>query len=134
MKNGKSQLLFVGNEPLLSKATGELLRAAGYAVRECLPRSFALPVNNLHLDAVILCATITADEAEDIVLALNAHQLGVPIVSLHVGLLGDTPHRASAMVVDAVAGPTALINALRAIVPISTVARKPCPGHAVMGS
>jgi CheY-like chemotaxis protein len=115
MNNGnrKSQLLFIGNEPMLSKASAELLKRVGYRVRTTNPLNALNAVREGPYTAVILCATLSCEETEEIVRALATHP--APIVSIHLGLLGDGPHPASAVVVDALKGPEALISAVDAV-------------------
>jgi|SRR5690349_19664634 len=106
-------VLYVGNDPLLSKSTCGLLRANGFGARTCLPANIRLMLRNVKFQAVVLCATIAAEEADQVVEVLSEEQPQTPIVSIHVGLLGDTPHPASTYVVDALAGPNALISAMK---------------------
>jgi len=70
-------------------------------------------LRNVKFQAVVLCATIAAEQADQVVEVLSEEQPQTPIVSIHVGLLGDTPHPASTYVVDALAGPNALISAMK---------------------
>jgi DNA-binding NtrC family response regulator len=115
--NRKSQLLYVGNEPLLSKASAELLKNAGYKVRTTSPLHAITAVRDGSFGAVILCATLSSEEADEIVTSVTQEHPDVPIVSIHLGLLGDGPNPGSSVVVDALNGPEALIQA------VDTVAR-----------
>jgi len=108
-------VLFVGNEPMLSKASAELLKRAGYKVRTTNPVHAASAVRELTYAAVVLCATLESDEAEEIVRAVSTFRPGTPIVSIHLGLLGDGPNPGSSIVVDALNGPQALIQAVDAV-------------------
>jgi hypothetical protein len=111
----KSQLLFVGNEPMLSKASAELLKRVGYKVRTTSPVHALHALRDIRYAAVILCATLSSDEAESIVQSLNNFHDGVPIVSIHLGLLGDGPSPNSSIVVDALNGPEALVGAVESV-------------------
>jgi hypothetical protein len=108
----KSQLLYIGNEPMLNKASAELLKRVGFKVRTTNPLHAVNAVRELNYVAVVLCATLSSDEAEKIVQAVIQLQPGTPIVSVHLGLLGDAPNPGSAIVVDALNGPQALISAV----------------------
>jgi DNA-binding NtrC family response regulator len=113
--NRRSQLLYIGNEPLLSKASSELLKRVGYKVRSTNPPHALNALREGSYMAVVLCATLSSDEAEAIVQAVTTLMPGTPIVSIHLGLLGDAPNPASSVVVDALNGPEALITAVEAI-------------------
>ena len=105
-------LLYVGNEPMLSKASAELLKRAGYRVRTTNPVHADHTLRDERFGVVILCATLSGEEAEQIVETALGAQPATPIVSVHLGLLGDTPHPRSTVVVDALNGPDALVNAV----------------------
>jgi DNA-binding NtrC family response regulator len=109
------QLLYVGNEPLLSKASSALLRTAGHKVRVTTPLHATEAIRGHVFSAIVLCATLSCEDTNLVVKAVEATQPGVPIVSVHVGLLGDAPHPASSVVVDALNGPSALIGAIDAV-------------------
>ena len=111
----KSQLLYIGNEPMLSKASAELLKRVGYKVRTTNPLHALNAIREGNYVAVVLCATLSWDEAETIVQAVTTLQPSSPIVSVHLGLLGDSPNPGSAIVVDALKGPQALISAVEAV-------------------
>ena len=75
-------------------------------------------LNALHegrYAAVVMCATLTCEEAEAVVCALTTLAPETPIVSIHLGLLGDAPNPRSSMVVDALNGPQELIRAVDAV-------------------
>jgi len=110
----KSQLLYVGNEPDLSKASAMLLKEAGFRVRLSNPFHAADAIREGRYGAIIFCATLSFAEMEQIVELAEAEQPGVPIVSLRVGLLGDAPPTSTA-VVNALNGPQALISAVRSV-------------------
>lgn len=78
-----------------------------------MPGNIRLMIRNADFQVVVLCATISSDEADQVVESVFQEHPDTPIISLHVGLLGDTPHPASTFVVDALAGPNALIAAMR---------------------
>src|SRR3954465_3435498 len=107
----RGQLLYIGNEALLTKASSALLRTAGYRVRATTPLHAAEAAREAHYAAVVLCATLSITEMDQIVRTVEACQPGIPIISVHVGLLGDGPHPSSSAVVDALNGPNALIGA-----------------------
>jgi DNA-binding NtrC family response regulator len=111
----KSQLLFVGNEPMLSKASAELLKRVGFKVRTTSPLHAAHALRDVRYAAVILCATLSGDEAESVIQSLNNCHAGVPVVSIHLGLLGDAPNPNSSIIVDALNGPEALIGAVESV-------------------
>jgi len=111
----RTQVLHVGNDPLLSKATAALLRGAGYRVRSTTPRRVAEAARDSHYLAVVLCATLSNEETDVAVSEVQKLQPDTPIVSIHVGLLGDLPHPASSVVVDALHGPNALISAVDSV-------------------
>jgi DNA-binding NtrC family response regulator len=111
----KSQLLFIGNEPMLSKASAELLKRVGYKVRTTSPVHALHALRDVRYAAVILCATLSSDEAESVVNSLNKFHDGVPIVSIHLGLLGDAPNPNSSIIVDALNGPEALVGAVESV-------------------
>jgi DNA-binding NtrC family response regulator len=111
----KSQLLFVGNEPMLSKATAELLKRVGYRVRTTSPVHAPKALREVRYAAVILCATLSSEESEKLVQLVSTSYFGIPIVSIHLGLLGDGPNAASSVVVDALNGPEALVGAVAAV-------------------
>lgn len=109
------QVLYVGNEALLSKASAELLKGAGYRVRTTNPTHAGHTLRDEKFVAIILCATLGGDEADRIVETASASQPETPIVSVHLGLLGDSPNPKSTAVVDALNGPDALVNAVNAV-------------------
>jgi|SRR6185369_4375862 len=111
----KSQLLYVGNEPPLSKASAELLKRVGYRVRTTNPMHVLNALHEGRYAAVVMCATLTCEEAEAVVCALTTLAPETPIVSIHLGLLGDAPNPRSSMVVDALNGPQELIRAVDAV-------------------
>jgi DNA-binding NtrC family response regulator len=111
----KSQLLYVGNEPMLSKASAELLKRVGYKVRTTTPRHAVNAIRESDYAAVVLCATLSSEETEAIAHAVAEIQPKAPIVSIHLGLLGDAPNASSAIVVDALNGPQALISAVEEV-------------------
>jgi DNA-binding NtrC family response regulator len=113
--NRKSQLLYVGNEPPLSKASAELLKRVGYKVRTTNPLHVLNALQDGRYAAVVMCATLTCEEAETVVRALTTLAPETPIVSIHLGLLGDAPNPESSIVVDALNGPEALISAVDAV-------------------
>src|SRR5262249_29645835 len=113
--NQKSQLLFVGNEPMLSKASAELLKRVGYKVRTTSPVHALHALRDIRFAAVILCATLSGDEAEAVIHSLNGFHTGVPVVSIHLGLLGDAPNPSSSIIVDALNGPEALVGAVESV-------------------
>ena len=100
---------------MLSKATTALLRGVGYRVRSTNPLHAAEAARDSRYTAVILCATLSNEETEQAVAALQETHRGIPIVSIHVGLLGDAPHPASSVVVDALRGPQELISAVTSV-------------------
>jgi hypothetical protein len=111
----RPQLLYVGNEALLSKATAELLKRAGYRVRTTSPVNADQILRNDRFGVVVLCATLSSDEADRVVETTLGAQPETPIVSVHLGLLGDSPNPRSTVVVDALNGPDALVNAVDAV-------------------
>jgi DNA-binding NtrC family response regulator len=111
----KSQLLYIGNEPMLNKASAELLKRVGYKVRTTSPRHAVNAIHEAQYVAVVLCATLSSQETEAIVQAVTQLQPEAPIVSIHLGLLGDAPNPSSSIVVDALNGPQALISAVEAV-------------------
>jgi len=114
-RSTKSQLLYVGNEPSLSKASCILLKEAGFKVRSTNPSHASDAVRDKHYVAVIFCATLSGMEMDTIAELMESHQPGVPIISMQVGLLGEGAYRTSAAVVDALHGPQALIGAVRSV-------------------
>ncbi len=120
----RAQVLHIGNDPLLSKATAALLRGAGYRVRSTNPRRVAEAARDSRYTAVVLCATLSNEETDVAVSDIQKFQPGIPIVSIHVGLLGDVPHPSSSVIVDALHGPNALISA------VDSVARAKVQRHA----
>ena len=114
----KVQVLIIGNDPMLSKATTALLRGVGYRVRSTNPLHAAEAARDGRYTAVILCATLSNEETEETVRAIRHSQPYIPIVSIHVGLLGDAPHPASSVVVDALRGRQALITAVNSVTPL----------------
>jgi uncharacterized protein with ACT and thioredoxin-like domain len=118
----KPQVLYVGNEPSLSKASCELLRSVGYESRACLPRNVAMLLKNVRANVVVLCATINGQESDEIVEAVAELQPGIPVISVHVGLLGDSPHPGSSAIVDALAGPNALLFAVKSVLQLKASA------------
>jgi CheY-like chemotaxis protein len=113
--SSKSQILYIGNEPTLSKASSALLRGAGYQVRTTSPSHAAEVVREGHFSVVVFCATLSLDEMESVVTLLGEGEQVVPIVSVQVGHLGDGPHPASSKVVDAMQGPEALVGAVQSL-------------------
>jgi DNA-binding NtrC family response regulator len=111
----RSQLLYIGNDPELSKAGSNLLRSAGYKVRSTNPQHVAEALSRARFGAIILCATLSAEDVNLIVRLVKQAQSEVPIVSMQVGLLGDSPHPASSIVVDALQGPQAFVGAVRSV-------------------
>jgi len=111
----RSQFLYIGNDPLLSKASSDLLRTAGYKVRATNPSHVGDAVREHRYLAVILCATLSAEEMNTIVDAVQQSQPEIPIISIQVGQLGDGPHPASAVVVDALLGPQAFLAAVHSV-------------------
>lgn len=111
----RAQVLHIGNDPLLSKTTSALLRGAGYRVRSTNPRRVAEAARDSRYTALILCATLSNEETDAAVSEIHKTQPDIPIVSIHVGLLGDAPHPASSIVVDALHGPQELILALDSV-------------------
>jgi CheY-like chemotaxis protein len=108
----KTQVLYVGNDAMLSKATAELLKRTGYRVRVTSPLHAVHTIREGSFAAVILCATLSSEEAEQIVQTVALSQHPSPVVSVHLGLLGDGPNPGSSIVVDALSGPEALISAV----------------------
>jgi hypothetical protein len=115
ISNGKSPLLYIGNEPMLSKTSAELLKPYGYKVRITNPANALNALREGSYAAVVLCATLSSAEADAIVEAISTLAPGTPIVSVHLGLLGDSPNPSSSIVVDALNGPGALISAVEAV-------------------
>ncbi len=113
--SSRVQLLYVGNEALLSKATAELLKGAGYKVRTTKPLHADHTLRDDKFAVIILCATLSSDEAAQVVETASESQPETPIVSVHLGLLGDAPNPKSTIVVDALNGPDALVNAVNAV-------------------
>ena len=111
----RSHLLYIGNEPALSKASSTILKDAGFRVRATNPIHAADAVREARYSAVIFCATLCRDETEKLADLIEMLQPGVPIISLRVGLLGDGPCPTSAAVVDATQGPLALVGAVRSV-------------------
>ena len=109
----KSQLLYIGNDPDLSKASAALLRSAGYKVRSTNPSHAGEALRESRYSAVILCATLSSEEADHIVEAVRYGHQDVPIVTVQVGMLGNLPHPASSVVVDALQGPHAFVGAIK---------------------
>jgi len=112
----KPLLLYVGNEPMLSKASAELLKRVGYRVRTTDPIHALQAVREGRFAAVILCATLSSEEADDVVKAAGDLKPPFPVVSVHLGLLGDGPNPASSVVVDALNGPEALVSAVEHVI------------------
>lgn len=108
----RPQVLYVGNEPLLSKATSELLKRSGYKVRTSNPVHAGTILRDEKFSAVILCATLSGAEADELVDLAFRNQPETSIVSVHLGLLGDAPNPRSTVVVDALKGPDELVNAV----------------------
>src|SRR4051812_39405858 len=113
--NTAKTVLYVGTDPDLSKASAALLKKVGYRVRTTTPLNAASVMRDVKVSAVILCATLSRQEADDAVDYAANLQMGVPIVSVHLGLLGDGPHPGSSVVVDALQGPNALVQALESV-------------------
>jgi hypothetical protein len=114
------QLLYIGNDPELSKASVTVLRAAGHKVRATNPLHANEALHRIRYGAVILCATLSAEEVDFVVRLVKQAQPEPPIVSLQVGMLGELPHPASSLVVDALLGPHAFVGAIHSL----AVARK----------
>lgn len=108
----RQQVLYVGNEPLLSKATAELLKRSGYKVRTTNPTHATAVLRDDKFSVIILCATLSRHETDEIVESASHTQPGTPVVSVHLGLLGDEPNPRSTVVVDALRGPDELVNAV----------------------
>lgn len=119
MVTNRAHLLYIGNDPLLSKSSAALLRAAGFKVRATNPSHAMEAVHEHKFAGVILCATLCGEECALVVEAVRQTQPEVPIISVQVGLLGDGPHPLSSIVVDALQGPAAFIGAVKSV----TVAR-----------
>jgi hypothetical protein len=100
---------------MLSKASAELLKRVGYKVRTTNPLHARNAIREGSYAAVVLCATLSCDEAETIVQTVTSLQPDSPIVSVHLGLLGDSPNPGSAIIVDALHGPQALITAVESV-------------------
>jgi len=111
----RSNLLYIGNDPTLSKASSALLRSAGYKVRTTNPSHAAEAIREGRYSAVILCATLSAEEMNLVVHALQAGQADVPIICVQVGMLGEGPHPACSLVIDAMQGPNAFVGGVRSI-------------------
>lgn len=109
------QVLYIGNEALLSKATAEVLKRSGFKVRATSPFHAHHALRRDNFLALILCATLTADETQEIVHTASEAQPDTPIVSVHLGLLGDAPNSKSTVVVDALNGPDALVRAVESV-------------------
>ncbi len=90
-----------------------MFRTNGYSARTCIPGNIRIMIRNAEFHAVVLCATISSDEADRVLESVFEERPHTPIISIHVGLLGDTPHPASTYIVDALAGPNALIAAMQ---------------------
>lgn len=108
-------VLFVGNDPMLSKATAEVLKSAGFKVRTTNPRNIGHVIAAGGYIAVVLCATLESAEATQAIEAAERRQPGVPIVSVRLGLLGDGPPPEASVIVDALNGPEALVQAVRSV-------------------
>ncbi len=115
MMSTPKSVLYVGNDHDLSKASAALLKRAGYRTRTTNPLNAAGLIRDLKVSAIVLCATLSRQETDEVVEAAENLQPGVPIVSVHLGLLGDGPHPASSVVVDALQGPEALLHALEMV-------------------
>lgn len=109
-------LLYVGNEPNLAKATAALLKGAGYSVKSAHPGNAASVFREGQYSGIILCATLSLHEASAVVDVLRNEQPTLPIISMHLGHLGDEPHPDSSVTVDALDGPAALIAAVNSVV------------------
>jgi hypothetical protein len=121
--NGR-HLLYVGNEPSLSKTAAALLKRAGYTVKALYPVNVELCVEESNFAAVILCATLSEQEAADTVALTERAKPGLPIVSIHLGTLGDRPHPSSTVLVDARHGSQALIQAVDSLFASEPVLRR----------
>lgn len=117
-------VLYVGNEPNLSRVSAVLLKGAGYTVKSTVPRNISLAIRECRYSAVILCATLTEQEAATVVSRIREAQINIPIVSMHLGHLGDRPHPDSSIIVDALGGPEALIAAVNSVAPVTTHLRR----------
>lgn len=111
----RSQLLYIGNDPLLSKASSALLRTAGFRVKSTNPLHVIEAARDCRYCAAILCATLSAEEMNAAVRAIELSQPDTPIICVQVGLLGDGPHPSSSVVVDAMQGPLAFIGAVKSV-------------------
>ena len=111
----RTHLLYIGNEQLLNKSSAALLRGAGYKVRATNPSHMMEAVHEHRYAGVILCATLSREEAGQVVDAVRQIQPEVPIISMQVGLLGDGPHPLSSIVVDALQGPAAFLGAVKSV-------------------
>jgi DNA-binding NtrC family response regulator len=111
----RSQLLYIGNDPELSKVSSALLRSAGYRVRATNPLHVLEALSQTRFGAIILCATLSSNDVNLIVDLVKQRQPELPIVSIQVGLLGDGPHPASSIVIDALQGPLAFVGAIKAV-------------------
>ncbi len=115
MAASRSHLLYIGNEPALSKASSNVLKEAGFRVRSTNPLHASDAIRDDRYSAVIFCATLSSAETDKLAELIGILQPGVPIISLRVGLLGDGPCPVSAAVVDATQGPHALVGAVRSV-------------------
>ncbi len=115
MLTNKSHLLYIGNDPLLSKSSAALLRGAGFKVRVTSPSHLLEAAHEHRYAGVILCATLSGEESAQIVETVRHSQPDMPIISVQVGLLGDGPHPLSSVVVDALQGPAAFIGAVKSV-------------------
>lgn len=111
----KPQLLYIGNEPDLSKATCAVLRRGGYRVRTTNPLHVCTILRECKFGAIILCATLSSEETEMIVDQVQTQQQDVAIVSLHLGSLGDVPNARSTAIIDVLGGPDVLLHSIESL-------------------
>lgn len=116
MRARVNPLLYVGSEPNLAKATAALLKGAGYSMKSTHPENVAGALREGQYAGIILCATLRLEEACNVVDALREGQFTLPIISMHLGHLGDEPHPDSSVTIDALDGPAALIAAVNSVV------------------
>ena len=111
----KPQILYIGNEPDLSKATCAVLKRGGYRVRTTNPRHICTVLSDCKFGAIILCATLSSEETEMIVDHVQTQQQDVAIVSLHLGSLGDEPNARSTAIIDVLEGPDVLLHSIESL-------------------
>lgn len=71
-------VLSVGSDRMLLKVRDDVLRAAGYIVREYLPSQFTSVENDF--DVAVLCHSIPADEQRRIIRYIRSHKPTAPIL------------------------------------------------------